>query len=175
METLITADNIRTIDTYGRYTRNIAQANKADVMNLKAFQVNAIQELTWDTVYSGYNYLNTGSTVTLNLKSGATLADVKELRMVFSAYDTDTDKVIDGNCYTYSMSNISNDFDGFYSSQNIAYPKGNAEGTSWQDFFYIKSFNLNAPNKIEGQGTTQTDGGNHASVLRTVMVQYYEL
>lgn len=175
---VITDDNINALNTSVKSNKAKSLQNKTRLMNILSETVdlnNSKADKYWHTAYDGYNYLNSGSTVTLNLGSN-TLADVTELVMVFSMYDTVTDKVMNDGVFKYSMAN-SNDstvYDGFYDTNYISIPSGTYESptTTWDKFFFTKAFNLDAPNKIVGEGTTQMDDDAQAYVLRSVLVKY---
>lgn len=168
---VITVDTIRSLLTSTTSNRN-------SITNLKS-NINTIMttkaDKYWHTAWHGVNYLNTGSTFTLNLTSGKTLSDVTEIRFIFSWYDTDGGNAVDAGGFQYTMTN-SNDsgiYDGFYDTNYIVIPsKASESGEDWQSFFFTKSFNLDAPNKVIGKGTTQINDDKFACVLRTVLVKY---
>lgn len=144
----------------------ISGLNTKILKNIKDIGVLNSKQI-WRTLWEGQAYLNDESYITCD--RSVAWDEVSEIQLIFSAYNTDTKEPIDGNVYNYRMVN---DSDLFFAPQNIAIPKGNDEGSSdWEDFFYIKSFKIEEPNSMNiiGQGTTQTDGGNHACVLRKVL------
>lgn len=177
MAEVITVDNINIIDTENTNNGYQVTQNTARVSQMMAQMndlTNSKADKYWHVAFDGVNYLNSGSTVTLSLGS-KTLSDVTEIRFIFSHYDTDGHNAVADGCFQYSMTN-SNDsdvYDGFYDTVYITMPsKANESGTDWQSFFFTKAFNLDAPNKVVGKGTTQINDDSFACVLRTVLVKY---